>query len=192
MNWLWLDERPIIVAIAGSNGAGKSTFYHAHLASAGLRFVNADVLAKELDINAYAAARIADNIRRELIKMGESFVFETVFSDPVGEKVEFLRLAAANGYTVVLFFIAIDDVELSEERVAMRVTQGGHDVPPDKLEERFPRTLLNLKLAIKELPHVVIFDNNDLAKPYQLIAEFENGKLKNATVSKARLNKFMK
>ncbi len=46
-----------------------------------------------------------------------------MFSDPVGDKVEFLKMAAAAGYTVVLLFIAIDDVSLSDERAAMRVTR---------------------------------------------------------------------
>ncbi len=50
---------------------------------------------------------------------------------------------------------------------------------------------MNLKRAIKELPHVLIFDNSDLAKPYQLIAEFENGVLKNAKVGKGKRNKFI-
>jgi predicted ABC-type ATPase len=81
-----LDRRPVIVAIAGPNGAGKTTFYHAHLQLAKLRFVNADVLARELRIEPYAAARLADGIRNELVRQRESFVFETVFSDPVGEK----------------------------------------------------------------------------------------------------------
>jgi predicted ABC-type ATPase len=40
------DQRPIVVAIAGPNGAGKTTFFHSHLAAAGMRFVNADVLAR--------------------------------------------------------------------------------------------------------------------------------------------------
>ena len=40
-----LDQRPLVVAVTGPNGAGKTTFYHAHLKPAGLRFVNADVLA---------------------------------------------------------------------------------------------------------------------------------------------------
>jgi hypothetical protein len=46
-----LDRRPILVALAGSNGAGKTTFYHAHLKPAGLRFVNADEVAYAAEIN---------------------------------------------------------------------------------------------------------------------------------------------
>jgi len=75
-------RHPVVVAITGPNGAGKSTFYRAHLQSAGLRFVNADVLARGLDLDPYAAARLAGDLRRELIQKRESFVFETVFSDP--------------------------------------------------------------------------------------------------------------
>jgi predicted ABC-type ATPase len=51
------DARPIIVALAGPNGAGKTTFYGAHLSRAGLRFVNADELARELEIDAYEGSR---------------------------------------------------------------------------------------------------------------------------------------
>jgi len=54
----YLDHRPIVVALAGPNGAGKSTFFEAHLKSSGLRFLNADVLAKELEVDAYDAARM--------------------------------------------------------------------------------------------------------------------------------------
>jgi len=46
-----LDARPIIVALAGPNGAGKTTFYHAHLRSNGLRFINADEIDRELDLD---------------------------------------------------------------------------------------------------------------------------------------------
>jgi len=52
-----------IVALAGPNGAAKTTFYHAHLQPAGLRFINAEVLARELDRDPYAAARLADALR---------------------------------------------------------------------------------------------------------------------------------
>jgi len=79
------------------------------------------------------------------------------------------------GYTVVLCFIGVSRPEVSEERVAMRVSQGGHDVPPEKLTARFPRTLANLRNAIRELPHVWVFDNDDLRRPFRQVAVFESG-----------------
>lgn len=175
MNASPFDQRPLIVALAGSNGAGKTTFYYSHLKSAGLRFVNADVLAYELNIEPYAAAKVADAIRRELVRQRESFVFETVFSDPVGDKVTFLKEATQVGYNVVLCFIAISSPQISEQRVAMRVTQGAHNVPAEKLRSRYPRTLANLKSAIQQLPHVLIFDNDSLCNPYRQVAVFDRG-----------------
>ena len=169
-----LDKRPVIVAIAGPNGAGKTTFFHSHLREAGLRFVNADDIARELDISAYDAAELTDALRRELVRLRESFVFETVFSDP-GDKLAFLTNAAAAGYNVVLCFIGISGPETSEERVAMRVSQGGHDVPSEKLISRFPRTLANLNVAIQTLPAVLVFDN-EIAAPFRKVAEFQSGK----------------
>lgn len=170
-----LDRRPVIVALAGPNGAGKSTFYHAHLEAAGLRFVNADVLSRELKIDPYAAAKIADSVRRELVRQRESFVFETVFSDPAGDKLTFLKDSAAAGYTVILCFIGISGPEVSEQRVAMRVSQGGHDVPTEKLEARYPRILANLRTALRALPHVWVFDHDDLRHPFRLVAVYESG-----------------
>jgi len=172
-----LDRRPIVVAIAGPNGAGKTTFYYAHIQPAGLRFVNADILARELNLAPYEAMNVADSLRRELVNQRESFVFETVFSDPVGDKISFLQEIARTGYTVLLCFIGISSPGTSEERVAMRLSQGGHDVPTDKLFTRYPRTLANFKTAVQELPHVWIFNNNDLRTPYQLVAIYERGQI---------------
>ncbi|MCC6415285.1 MAG: zeta toxin family protein [Opitutaceae bacterium] len=176
-----LDARPLIVTIAGPNGAGKSTFYETFLREGGLRFVNADEIAQELALEPYAAANVANALRAELVRQRESFVFETVFSDPVGDKVAFLQEAEAAGYSVVLCYIGLAAPKISEERVAMRVSQGGHDVPSDKLAARFPRTLANLKTAIQKLPLVLVFDNSDLANPYRRVAEFERGKAKSLT-----------
>lgn len=175
---LSLDRRPVMVAVAGPNGAGKTTFYHAHLRWIGLRFVNADVLGRELNMDAYAAARAADALRQALVRERQSFVFETVFSDPVGDKLGFLRQASQSGFNVVLCFIGIASPTVSNERVAMRVSQGGHDVPPEKLVSRFPRTLANLRAAIRALPHVLVFDNDDLRSPFRRVAVFEGASLK--------------
>lgn len=169
------DERPIVVALAGPNGAGKTTFFGAHLARSGLRFVNADELARALGVGAYDAAEVARGVREALLAQRESFVFETVFSDPVGAKLDFLQRATTLGYAVVLCFIGLESPAASDERVAMRVLQGGHDVPAAKLAARYPRSLENLRRAIRELPHVLVFDNSDLRRPFRKVARFENG-----------------
>jgi predicted ABC-type ATPase len=184
-----LAKRPIVVAIAGSNGAGKSTFFEAFLAGLGLRFVNADDLALGLDIGAYAAARAAAAVRQDLVARRESFVFETVLSDPVGEKVEFLAQAVERGFTVLILFIGLESARLSDERVAMRVSQGGHDVPKDKVAERYDRTLENLRRSIQRLPLVFVSDNSDLGAPYRPLARFQQGK---AIWEAARLPRWMK
>jgi predicted ABC-type ATPase len=170
-----LDQRPLIVALAGPNGAGKTTFYHAFLEPTRLRFVSADVLAEALRLEPYAAAEFANTVRRHLAAERESFIFETVFSDPVGDKLGFLKTAAQEGYTVVLCFIGLPSPNVSEQRVAMRVSQGGHDVPTDKLAGRFERGLRNLAAGIRELPHVWVFDNGDLERPFRKVAVFRDG-----------------
>lgn len=180
----FLNDRPIIVAIAGSNGAGKTTFFESHLTDTGLRFVNADVLAAELNLKPYEAAEAADAIRKALVARRESFVFETVLSDPVGEKVQFLADAAAAGYQVVLIFVRIADVEISIQRVSMRVSQGGHDIPDDKLRSRFSRTLANLQRATTQLPHVLVYDNSDMSHPYRLVEVWEDGRQRDLNSSK--------
>jgi predicted ABC-type ATPase len=172
------DRRPIIVAIAGPNGAGKTSFFHSHLAQAGLLFVNADVLAAEFATGPYDAAGLANALRRELLGRRESFVFETVFSDPAGEKVAFLDEAARCGYTVVLCYIGLSSPDQSVERVAMRVSQGGHDVPDDKLRSRYLRTLRNLRNAVARLPYVLIYDNSDLNMPYRQVAVVDHGQVR--------------
>jgi predicted ABC-type ATPase len=170
-----LDRRPLLVVLAGQNGAGKTTFYRTYLRPSGLRFVNAAEIAKDLGVDAYAAANMADALRRELVAHRESFIFETVFSDPVGDKIAFLKEAERAGYTVVLFFVGTAGAEVSGERVAMRVLKGGHDVPTDKLIERYPRVMQNLRPALVEISNVRVYDNSDLSDPYRLVATREDG-----------------
>lgn len=172
----FLDKRPIVLALAGSNGSGKSTFYESFLADSGLRFVNADMLSASLNVSAYEAAELASSLRSALVAQRESFIFETVLSDPVGEKVDKLATYAALDYTVVLIFIQIDSPDESIRRVAMRASQGGHDVPDEKLLARFARTQANLRRAIERLPYVIVYSNDDLAHPYKLVELYGNGK----------------
>jgi predicted ABC-type ATPase len=170
------EDRPLLIAIAGPNGAGKSTFYQAHLRYTGLPSINADAIVAATGLGAYQSAELADSMRRARFELRESFIFETVFSDPVVEKLRFLEEAAAADYNVVLFFIGISGPDVSVDRVGMRVLEGGHGVPADKLQGRYPRTMENLRLALLRLPRVLVYDNDDLRQPFRPTAVFANGK----------------
>ncbi len=172
--WAKLAERPLVVAITGPNGAGKSTFFDAHIAASGLPLINADVIAARLQISAYDAAGVAAQMRASRVDAMVSFAFETVFSDPVQEKLRFLQDCASKGYRTALVYIGVESATQSADRVALRVSQQGHDVPRDKLMARYDRTLENLRHSLKQLPFVAVYDNGDLNRPYQPVAIWEN------------------
>ena len=173
-------ERPRLLVLAGPNGAGKTTFYEQFLAHLSLPFVNADLMARALNPDdagsvAYQAAELADQLRRDLLRRRVSFIMETVFSDPDGDKLSFLREARTVGYQVILLFIGLDAAELSVLRVTQRAIEGGHDVPLDKLHERFPRTLRNLAAALRFVDVALLLDNSSIIEPYRHVASWRNG-----------------
>jgi predicted ABC-type ATPase len=170
-----LHQRPIIVALAGPNGAGKSSFYSTYLKNSDLPFINADQISLQTGVDAYKAAELAEEIRSGLVEQRASFIFETVLSDPVGAKIQFLKGAELLGYTVVLVFIGIDGPQTSQERVDIRVSKGGHDVPADKIRERYMRTMENLKRAFRDVGNIRVYDNSDLESPYRLVASKDGG-----------------
>ena len=172
-----MSSAPLLVMLAGPNGAGKSTFFTSFLARLGLPFLNADVFAAQTGMDAYAAADQMEEARRVMVDQRMGFVTETVFSDPVGAKVDFLIDAVAAGFDVRLIFIGIADAGMSAARVADRVRAGGHDVPLEKIMARYDRTLANLERAVARLPVVMLYDNSSFEEPYRLLAEFRSGRM---------------
>ncbi len=159
--------------LVGGNGAGKSTFYETCLKSEGIAFINADIIANMLDPEntsqvSYRAAKIAEQIRKDLLQKGISFCFETVFSHI--SKIDFIAEAKAQGYEVIIVFIHLCNDALNQARVSQRVGAGGHNVPAEKIISRIPRTLENVRKAIPLADETHILDNSQIDNPFQPIA----------------------
>lgn len=75
-------------------------------------------------------------------------------------KIDILVRAKEAGYTVLLYFVGTDDPQTNIERVALRVVQGGHAVPDDKVRSRWLRTMAFLQQAIRSSDRSYIFDNS--------------------------------
>lgn len=163
--------------LAGGNGSGKSTFYRTYLQPEKMLFINADLIAKKIDSEkpeaaSYDAARIAERLRTDFLQSGISFCFETVFSHP--SKVQFIADAKTLGYEVILVFIHLQNSEQNQARVAQRVSEGGHDVPSDKIIKRIPRTLINVSSALPIVDEFLAFDNSLRTDPYRKIFHIKN------------------
>jgi predicted ABC-type ATPase len=181
-----VSSAPVLIFLAGPNGSGKSTFFDAYLAHLGLAYVNADRIASalraadatasqdQIDRRAFSAA---EGLRASFVAARMSFCTETVFSDPIGAKLELLAEARTRGLAIVLIFIGLDSPELSVTRVMQRVAQGGHDIPDQKLYARYPRVLANLRAAIPVVDEAFLFDNSSFDEPYRLVARYAQGKL---------------
>jgi predicted ABC-type ATPase len=173
------DAGPYLIVLAGPNGAGKSTFYELFLEGLPVPFINADRIARSAFPGRaavdYEAARIAEAERRRLLAEAQSFVMETVFSDPAGDKVAFLRRARGAGYFAVLVYVGLDSPELAAARVAHRLANGGHDVPVARIKPRFIRSLANLRAALRFVDRAYLYDNS--ATPYVRVAETARGRI---------------
>lgn len=162
----------------GPNGSGKTTFV-THVLAPNLPptvFVNADEIARtrwpeDPAGHAYDAARVAQETRAALIAAGHSFIAETVFSHP--SKVQLVRDAKQAGYTVMLHGLLVPE-ELAVLRVVYRVQAGGHDVPEQKIRERYQRLWTHVALAVALADHATFYDNSKQEGP-QIVAEFTAG-----------------
>ncbi len=164
--------------LAGGNGAGKSTFYNLYLARRGIKFVNADLIAKEISSESaedvsYQAATIAAKIREDLIAKGVSFCFETVFSHE--SKIDFIAQAKAQGYKVILIYIHLTTSALNEARVQQRVAEGGHSVPPEKIHSRIPRTMKHIRTALTLVDEAWLLNNSLRDDPFRQTVVYKSG-----------------
>ncbi|WP_020211043.1 zeta toxin family protein [Gilvimarinus chinensis] len=172
-------DRPEFHMLAGPNGAGKSTLYKTVIAPrTKAPFINADEIQKNelpdtTEKGAYQAAIIAEERRQQHLKDGHSFVSESTFSHP--SKVELVRKAKAQGFTVQLYHISLESAEKAVERVSDRVGKGGHPVPEDKIRGRYERNPAYIRQAAKESDSAFVFDNSVEGRLPELVVEMRNG-----------------
>ena len=147
--------QPEIIVFAGPNGSGKSTIKK-NAKTVGI-YINADDIKRTTHCSDKEAANQADKLREEALCNNEDFTFETVLSTKL--KLDFLRRAKTKGYFIRAFFILTLDPEVNILRVKVRVEEGGHDVPEDKIRSRYKKSLGLLPELIKVCDVLHVYDN---------------------------------
>jgi predicted ABC-type ATPase len=168
-----------IVIIGGPNGAGKTTAARAVVPKElGIRaFVNADEIARELSPRnpehaEIAAGRLMIERIRELVQSGESFAFETTCSGRT--HATWLRECKQAGWRVILLYLWLSSPQAALDRVARRVSEGGHGIADDVVKRRYRAGVVNMIRVYLPLADVAaIYDNGDEGRV--LIAERKSG-----------------
>ncbi|HRG90493.1 MAG TPA: zeta toxin family protein [Chitinophagales bacterium] len=125
------------------------------------------------EINSYVASFVASYLVERLFESKQSFCFETVMSHQ--SKIEMLKLAKLKGYKTYLYFVFTENSTLNELRVKLRVAQGGHNVDPQKIRDRFIRSFTLLKSALQQSSEAFLINNS---VNFAVVAEQQAGKLK--------------
>ena len=176
--------RPSLIVVAGPNGAGKTSITEQllrHEWMGGCEYVNPDYIARDEfgDWNAPDAVRKAavraEEVRERCVREGRSLAFETVLS--MQDKIDFIQRAKQAGFFVRLFFVGTDNPAINAKRVALRVMEGGHDVPISKIIARYTRSLANCSVAARIADRAYIYDNSVDNAPARLLFRASEGKL---------------
>jgi hypothetical protein len=92
-------------------------------------------------------------------------------------KVAELQQARAAGYEIHVYFLATENPSINVQRVGIRVAAGGHDVPEDRIRERYDRTLWLAPSALGLADHAFVYDNSDSKRGLQAQAQLVSHQL---------------
>jgi predicted ABC-type ATPase len=165
-------EALCIYVLAGTNGAGKSSIAGARFRASGGEYFNPDeaarrILAADPGLGRDEANAAAWHHGRRLLERAIAgrltFAFETTLG---GDTIAALLDDALDARLAVrVWYVGLDTVERHIARVRRRVARGGHDIPDQKIRERYDRSRLNLIRLLPRLTELRLYDNSPEADP---------------------------
>ena len=136
-------------------GAGKTTFYDAHVKEA------FPVLVPPIP-----------HQREAMLREHRSFAVEDLVVDT-----ELLESARQAGYTTKVLFISTEDSNLNAGRILVRMSHGGQSVPLNTIPESYRESMKSLPEARKHADDLLLYDNTPNGKGHRLVARFIAGEL---------------
>lgn len=156
---------PAILVAAGTNGAGKTSIVQPYIEASGGAYFNPDQYATALTEHGMSAAEANALAWRhgfeklcDAVEAGTACAFETTLG---GHSVAFqLMRALAFGRRVVILYVGLSSPELHLQRIRERVGRGGHDIPEDKVRQRYDASRRNLLSFIGTEATIRVWDNS--------------------------------
>jgi len=165
-----MGEHKHLYIISGCNGAGKTTASYTVLPRIlqCREFVNADEIARGLspfnpESVAIEAGKLMLRRIKELVKKDSSFSIETTLA--TRSYFRLVEQAHENGFKVSLLYFWLASPQLALQRVAERVSNGGHDVPAGTVIRRYYEGLSNLfNIYMPIVDSWILADNSNVPR----------------------------
>ena len=164
---------PCIYVLAGTNGAGKSSIGGATFRQMGAEYFNPDEAADQILVHNPGLTEEQANslawqqgkrLLQRAISERLSFAFETTLG---GNTIpQLLRSAVSAGIEVRIWYAGLEGVDLHIARVRSRVRHGGHDIPEQRIRERYDRSRIQLINLMPSLAELKVYDNSQEADPH--------------------------
>ena len=160
--------------VGGVNGVGKSSLtgaLRAERTDMGI-VVDPDQLTVQCDGDSSEGGKLAVQRIENALTDGVNFTQETTLSG--GDSKRLCRRAKEAGYYIRLYYVGLDTVEESLQRIQNRVAHGGHDIPMKDVQNRFAHRFADVAKILPYCDEAKFFDNNN---GFVLVAEYRNGQL---------------
>ena len=175
-----MENRKKAIIFAGTNGAGKSTFYNMSQDIPDFKEtvrINTDEIVREIgnwqsNADQMKAGKIGIKLRNEAIKQGKSFNEETTLCGKT--IIKLFEKLKENGYKIDLYYVGLKNSDIALERIKNRVANGGHDIPAEKVRKRYEESRSNLEKVIPFCDSISVFDNSE---SFRRLATIKEGKL---------------
>ena len=175
---------PKLFVITGANGAGKSTLSSTLLPPelADLTVFDGDKYfverlseifptqnkspkyAREMAFE--ATVKAFENLADNCISENKSFAYEGHFSSEAPWQT--IQRFRENKYQIIMVFLMVNDLSISQKRVIERVKTGGHYVTPREIEKNYFGNLIQLNLHLNLLDELIVIDNSRALEPSQI------------------------
>jgi predicted ABC-type ATPase len=158
--------------LAGTNGAGKSSLMGATLLQQGVEYFNPDhaaqrILSANPGLSQQEANSAAWHEGKRLLERAIAEKLDFAFETTLGGKTiaKLLDKALSEGVEVRIWYVGLEGVERHIARVRSRVAQGGHDIPEERIRERYIQSRINLIRLLPRLTELLVYDNSEEADP---------------------------
>ena len=91
------------------------------------------------------------------------FAFETTLGGTTIASL--LDQALSQGIEVRVWYVGLEGADLHLVRVRSPVEEGGHDIPEERIRERYIQSRLNLIRLLPRLTELLVYDNSEEANP---------------------------